>query len=60
VAVALGAAVYLWNANTGDIEQLMECSEEDDYITSVSWVQMASTLLSALLPQLFRSGTPIG
>lgn len=37
VAVALGAAVYLWNANTGDIEQLMECSEEDDYITSVSW-----------------------
>ena len=29
--------MYLWNANTGDIEQLMECSEEDDYVTSVSW-----------------------
>ena len=37
VAVALGASVYLWNANTGDIEQLMECSDEDDYVTSVSW-----------------------
>ena len=37
VAVALGTTVYLWNANTGDIEQLMECSEEDDYVTSVSW-----------------------
>lgn len=35
--MALGTAVYLWNANTGDIEQLMECSEEDDYVTSVSW-----------------------
>ena len=37
VAVALGTTVYLWNANTGDIEQLMECQEEDEYITSVSW-----------------------
>ena len=37
VAVALGTTVYLWNANTGDIEQLMECQDEDEYVTSVSW-----------------------
>ena len=35
--MALGSTVYLWNANTGDIEQLMECQEEDEYVTSVSW-----------------------
>ena len=37
VAVALGAAVYLWNAGSGSIEQLMECATEDDYVTSVAW-----------------------
>ncbi|KAK9823526.1 hypothetical protein WJX72_003403 [[Myrmecia] bisecta] len=37
VAIALGATVYLWNASSGDIQQLMQCSEEDDYITSVNW-----------------------
>ena len=37
VAVALGAAVYLWNAGSGSIEQLMECAAEDDYVTSVAW-----------------------
>ena len=35
--MALGAAVYLWNAGTGSIEQLMECGQEDDYVTSVAW-----------------------
>ena len=37
MAVALGAAVYLWNAGSGSIEQLMECAAEDDYVTSVAW-----------------------
>ncbi|CAL8466961.1 g6497 [Coccomyxa elongata] len=37
VAVALRGCVYLWNAADGSIEQLMECSEEDDYVTSVAW-----------------------
>ena len=37
VAIALGAAVYLWNAGTGDIEELCSTSETDDYITSLSW-----------------------
>eukprot|EP00249_Psilotum_nudum_P010942 c22863_g1_i1 orf=394-1122(+) len=37
VAVALGTTVYLWDAESGGIEQLMQTSEEDDYITSVAW-----------------------
>lgn len=37
LAIALASTVYLWNAGTGDIEQLMECKDEDDYVSSVSW-----------------------
>lgn len=29
--------MYLWNAGTGDISQLMETSGEGDFVTSVSW-----------------------
>lgn len=37
LAVALGPSVYLWNANTGDIQEL--CSiPQDEMICSVSWV----------------------
>lgn len=38
LAAALGANVYLWNAGTGNIEQLLEL-EGDDYVCSVSWIQ---------------------
>ena len=39
VAVALGCTVYLWNADSGDIQQLCQTSQdnEDDYVTSVQW-----------------------
>lgn len=38
VAIALGPTVYLWNAGSGDIEQLCQtAADSDDYITSVSW-----------------------
>ena len=37
LAVALGQAVYLWNAETGAIDELMQCSDPDDYVTSLSW-----------------------
>jgi cell division cycle 20, cofactor of APC complex len=40
VAVALGQTVYLWNAGTGDIQEL--CTFEDGpnaHISSVQWVQ---------------------
>lgn len=36
VAVALGPAVYLWNAGTGDVSELMS-TNDDDLVTSVSW-----------------------
>lgn len=39
LAVALGQTVYLWNAETGGIEELCQCDAEDDYITSVKFVQ---------------------
>ncbi|KAK3236203.1 ubiquitin-protein transferase activating protein [Cymbomonas tetramitiformis] len=39
VAVALGPSVYLWNANSGEVKQLMQTSDaaSDDYVTSISW-----------------------
>ena len=39
LAVALSQTVYLWNASTGSIEELCTTQGEDDYITSVAWVQ---------------------
>jgi cell division cycle protein 20 (cofactor of APC complex) len=38
LAVALGQCVYLWNADTGGIEELMQVEDADDYVTSVSWI----------------------
>ena len=37
LAVALGAHLYLWNAATGEIHQLCELEDENDYICSVKW-----------------------
>lgn len=37
LAVALGASVYLWHAESGAISELMQTAEYDDFITSVSW-----------------------
>jgi cell division cycle protein 20 (cofactor of APC complex) len=38
VAVSLGTTVYLWNADSGTIQQLMQTNADtDDYVTSVSW-----------------------
>ncbi|XP_055374438.1 cell division cycle protein 20 homolog [Condylostylus longicornis] len=38
VTVALGNAVYLWNAGTGNIEQLVEYDEGDN-ACSLAWIQ---------------------
>ncbi|KAJ3664909.1 hypothetical protein Zmor_000443 [Zophobas morio] len=38
LAVALGAHVYLWNAGTGNIEDLLEL-QGNDYVCSLSWIQ---------------------
>lgn len=37
LAVALNQTVYLWNSDTGVIEELPACSGATDYVTSVQW-----------------------
>jgi cell division cycle 20, cofactor of APC complex len=37
LTVALRHTVYLWNADTGGITQLMSTSHQDNYISSVAW-----------------------
>ncbi|CAG4935951.1 unnamed protein product [Parnassius apollo] len=45
LAVALGNSVYLWNAGTGQIEQLLTL-EGSETVCSVSWVQGGGTHLA--------------
>ena len=39
LAVALGPSVYLWNASTGGIDELMHTTAADDFVTSVAWIK---------------------
>lgn len=43
LAVALSSNVYLWNAGTGSIEQLLTL-EGSDSVCSVSWIQQGHYL----------------
>nr|XP_018905377.1 PREDICTED: cell division cycle protein 20 homolog [Bemisia tabaci] len=43
LAVALGNSVYLWNAATGNIDQLLEL-EGQDYVSSLNWIQEGNLL----------------
>jgi cell division cycle protein 20 (cofactor of APC complex) len=40
LAVALGQSVYLWNASTGDIQQLLTLTGDEDFVTSVRWADI--------------------
>ncbi|XP_013409650.1 cell division cycle protein 20 homolog [Lingula anatina] len=44
LAVALGGHVYLWNAGSGEIEQLLELENPEDYVSSVSWIKEGNYL----------------
>lgn len=44
MAVALFETLYLWNASTGDIQQLLDMPNQDDYISSVSWLTEGNIL----------------
>lgn len=44
LAVALGTSVYLWNADTGGIDQLLDLDGTADYVTSLSWVPNGNLL----------------
>lgn len=46
LAVALSQTVYLWNAGTGDIQELMTMEGQNDHIASVSWVQQGGAHLA--------------
>lgn len=43
LAVALGNSVYLWNADSGGIDHLLEL-EGADYVCSVSWMSEGNLL----------------
>ncbi|CAN0385513.1 unnamed protein product, partial [Ascophyllum nodosum] len=43
LAVALGQSVYLWNAKSGDITELMSLSDED-FVSSVAWTKSGTHL----------------
>ena len=43
LAVALGQAVYIWNACTSSVSQLCDLGD-DDQVTSVAWSQKGGHL----------------
>lgn len=47
LAVALSQCVYIWDAATGGIKELMSVDENpEDYISSVSWIQQGGSHLA--------------
>ncbi|BFZ00195.1 hypothetical protein BsWGS_03234 [Bradybaena similaris] len=48
LTVALGRAVFLWNADNATIMQLMELSSASEYVSSVSWVQEGAAVAVGL------------
>ena len=44
LAVCLAGHVYLWNATTGDIQQLLEMENQEDYVSSVAWIKEGNYL----------------
>lgn len=43
LAIALSQTLYLWDASSGNIKELMTLDGEDDYISSASWIQQGDT-----------------
>eukprot|EP00121_Abeoforma_whisleri_P006507 Awhi_evm1s5918 len=44
LSVALGGAVYLWNAESGTIQNLLNLENETSHISSVEWIQEGNVL----------------
>ncbi|KAG6747307.1 hypothetical protein POTOM_049705 [Populus tomentosa] len=44
LAVALGSALYLWNAENQEVKKLLEVQGDNDYPTSVAWSEKATSL----------------
>ncbi|GBE80821.1 WD40 repeat-like protein [Sparassis crispa] len=54
LGVGLGSCVYLWTAHNAAVSKLCDISNENDTISSVSWVQKVTFILS---PHLWRLKT---
>lgn len=39
LAIALGSDLYLWNAETGHSQKLMQVDDQEDYPTSIAWCE---------------------
>ena len=46
LGVALSQTVYLWDAASGNIVELMSIDGEDQYVSSVSWIQSGGNVLA--------------
>jgi cell division cycle protein 20 (cofactor of APC complex) len=46
LAVALGQTVYLWNAESGDIQELCSLEGTTTHISSVAWVEQGGSFLA--------------
>ncbi|XP_054707821.1 cell division cycle protein 20 homolog [Uloborus diversus] len=44
LAVALCGTVFLWNASSGEIQQLLDMPSQDEYVSSVSWLPEGNIL----------------
>jgi cell division cycle protein 20 (cofactor of APC complex) len=44
LAVCLAQTVYLWNAVSGEIQQLFDTENDNDIVTSISWMKGNSVL----------------
>ena len=44
LAVALSNSIFLWDASSGEIEQLLTLNNDDNEITSISWMKDGSHL----------------
>lgn len=44
LAVCLAGHVYLWNAESGDIQQLVELEGPDEYVSSCAWIKEGNIL----------------
>ena len=44
LAVALGQNVYLWNAASGSITELMELENAEEYVSSLAWIKEGNIL----------------
>ena len=44
LAVCLGGSVYLWNAASGEIDQLLQMESSDQYVGAVAWIKEGNYL----------------